>query len=99
VLPKLPIRWSQDALTFGRTSYSAADHVPVFIYPNPLNPERYIVVNSSFTFRAGSAQSNALQTPRLPDWAVIDVRTPPDLSAPGAVVNAGFFDEQWRLAN
>jgi hypothetical protein len=83
----------------GRDRYSAEHHAPVFIQPNPLNPERYIVVNSGFTFRAGSAQSNALQTPKLPDWAVIDLRTPPDLYAPGLVVNAGFFNEQWQLVN
>ena len=99
VASRLPISWSADALGVAGRSYAAADHAPVFIYPNPLNADRYIVVNSSFTFRAGSAQSNALQTPKLPDWAVIDLRTPPDLTAPGAVVDAGFFDEHWQLAN
>jgi hypothetical protein len=33
----------------------------------------------------------------LPDWAIIDLRTPPDYVWPGKVVTAGFFDEQWRL--
>ena len=29
----------------------AAHHVPILIYPNPLNPQRYVVLNSGFTFR------------------------------------------------
>ncbi|HEX8312540.1 MAG TPA: prolyl oligopeptidase family serine peptidase [Chthoniobacteraceae bacterium] len=98
VAADLPIRWDSEEVRVGGKSYPATHHAPVFIHPNPLNPARYVVVNSSFTFRAGSAQSNAVQTPKLPDWAVIDLRTPPDLAAPGAVVDAGFFDEQWQAA-
>ena len=97
LLPQLPIQWTPDTITAGRAGYSAEHHAPVFIFPNPLNPERYVVINSSFTFRAGSAQSNALQTPKLPDWAIVDLRTKPNLEAPGGIVDAGFFDEQWRF--
>ena len=62
----------------GTASSGAADHAPIFIYPNPANPSRYIVVNSGFTFRMGARTSNSLQTPKLPDWAVIDLNTPPE---------------------
>ena len=75
---------------------SAADHAPILIFPNPLNPRRYVVLNSGFTFRMGSKTSNSLQTPKLPDWAVIDLKTPPDDHWPGQVVDAGFFDERWK---
>jgi hypothetical protein len=68
----------------------------VLIAPNPLNPSRYLVLNSSFTFREGSNTSNSLQTPKLPDWAVVNITTPPDNKAPGQIVRAGFFDETWR---
>ncbi len=98
ILPSLPIQWTAESLVVAGEKYSAEHHAPVLIFPNPLNHGRYVVLNSSFTFRAGSAVSNALQTPKLPDWAVIDLRTPPDLSAPGLVVNAGFFNEQWQWA-
>ena len=53
--------------------FDAARHVPVMIYPNPLNPGKYVVINSGFTFRGFG--SNATQVPRLPDYAVIDART------------------------
>jgi len=100
VLPNLPIHWTAERLELVGLNYanmkkSAADFVPILVYPNPLNRERYIVLNSGFTFRKGSSQSNSLQTPRLPDWAIIDLRVPPSDQWPGAVRDAGFFNESW----
>lgn len=94
---KLPLKWNKNELKMGNASYDSAHHAPVLVYPNPLSPSRYIVINSTFTFRQGSDTTNALQTPKLPDWAVVDLRTPPSKLAPGAVVDAGFFNEQWQL--
>ena len=56
-----------------------------------MNPQRYVVVNSGFTFAAAGSASNARQTPKLPDYAVLDTEHD------DAVVLADFFDEQWRL--
>ena len=67
------------------------------IYPNPLNPKRYVVLNSGFTFREADYINCARLVPRLPDWAIIDVRTPPDSSSPGKIEAADFFGEQWQL--
>jgi hypothetical protein len=97
VLDKLPVHWDADAVRVGAEPFPAADHVPVLIYPNPLNPRRYVVLNSGFTFREYDYLNNARQVPKLPDFAVIDVRTPPSPRLPGAVATAGFFDEKWRL--
>ena len=55
----------------------------MLIYPNPLNPKRYVVLNSGFTFREYDYLNNARQTPKLPDWAVIDVTTPPSIALAG----------------
>ena len=76
---------------------AAAHHVPILIYPNPLNPTKYVVLNSGFTFREAHHLSNARQTPKLPDYAVVDVTVPPGPQAPGKVVDAGFFGEKWEL--
>ncbi|HYF00971.1 MAG TPA: prolyl oligopeptidase family serine peptidase, partial [Planctomycetota bacterium] len=76
---------------------SSETQVPIMIYPNPLFPSRYVVLNSGFTFREYDYLNNARQVPRLPDWAVVDVSTPPDSRWPGKVVAADFFDEEWRL--
>jgi hypothetical protein len=69
----------------------------LLIYPNPLNPSKYVVLNSGFTFREYDYLNNARQVPKLPDYAVIDVTTPPNSRYPGKVVRAGFFGEKWEL--
>lgn len=93
----LPIQWTRSRITVGQQSWSAEDHAPILIYPNPLNPERYVVLNSSFTYRDYAYLNNARQVPMLPDWAVIDLNTPPGNVWPGKVVAADFFDETWQL--
>lgn len=74
VLPKLPMRWPGEGKSLA------------LIYPNPLNPARYVVLNSGHTF--GEAEfkgTNALLYPRLGDWAI--------LNADGSTAATGFFDE------
>jgi len=71
--------------------------VTVSIYPNPLNPKKYVVLNSGFTFREYDYLNNARQVSKMPDYAIIDVNTPPNSRYPGKVVRAGFFDEGWKL--
>lgn len=74
-----------------------ADHYAlVLIYPNPLNPHRYVVVNSGFTYREYDYLNNARQTPKLPDYAIVDVSVKPTSRAPGGIADAGFFDETWQ---
>jgi hypothetical protein len=77
-------------------TYPSSDHMPVLIYPNPLNPTKYVVINSGFTYREYDYLNNARQVPKLPDWAVIDLNTPVTPQAPGAIPDAGFFDENWH---
>lgn len=73
---RLPLGWT-------------AETAPVFIYPNPLNENRYVVVNSGFTWHDFLSGSNAFHTPKLPDWATVRI-------ADGSVVAQGFFDESWK---
>lgn len=97
IADQLPIRWSNNAITARNQNHSAEDHALIAIYPNPLNPERYVVLNSSFTFREYAYLNNARQVPMLPDWAIVDLRTPPNTVWPGKIVDAGFFDESWQV--
>jgi hypothetical protein len=97
LLGKLPLHWDGKELSLGKEKHDAAHHVPVLIYPNPLNPKRYVVLNSGFTFREYDYLNNARQVPKLPDHAILDVRTPPSSRWPGKVVAAGFFDEDWGV--
>ena len=96
LLARLPLQWTRDKLTFAGQTYDAAHHAPVLIFPNPANPQKYIVINSGPTFREEALLNNAQQIPKLPDWAIIDLDTPPDARNPGLVLDAGFFDEQWK---
>jgi hypothetical protein len=91
IAPKLPLHWDRFKISVPGNTYSTRDHVPVLIYPNPLNHKHYIVINSTFTFADEAPTSNALQIPKLPDYAVLNINT-------RAVETAGFFDEEWQFA-
>ena len=93
---KLPVKWTKDQLTANGKNHAAATSAPVLIYPNPLNPRRYVVLNSSFTYREYDYLNNARQVPKLHDWAVIQVDRPATSQAPGGIADAGFFDEAWK---
>jgi hypothetical protein len=96
IIAKLPIQWTKDKLIANGKTYDATSHAPVLVYPNPLNPKRYIVINSSFTYREYDYLNNARQVAKLPDWAVIDLNQPKNARAPGGIPAAGFFDEAWQ---
>ena len=98
ILTKLPMNWSAEKVGIGRQSFAAAGHMPVMIYPNPLNPKKYLVINSGFTFREYDYLNNARQIPKLPDYAVVDLSVPPDGRWPGRIAHAGFFNERWEPA-
>jgi hypothetical protein len=97
IADKLPVKWSAQGVIIGSESFAADKHAPVLIYPNPLNPKKYVVLNSGFTFREYDYLNNARQIPKIPDYAVVDISTPPNERYPGKIVTAGFFDEEWRL--
>jgi dienelactone hydrolase len=97
IADQLPLRWEGGDLVAAGEHYAADHHAPALVYPNPLNHARYVVVNSGFTFREYDYLNNARQVPKLPDWAVIDLSTPPDGRFPGKVAAAGFFDEHWQF--
>lgn len=90
IVDKLPLEWTATQIRIGGKSYDAKTHIPALIYPDPLNPERYVVINSGHTFHEPEFRgTNALLYPRLGDWAVL--RT-----ADGEAVTAGYFDEEWK---
>jgi pimeloyl-ACP methyl ester carboxylesterase len=96
ILAKLPLQWDAKTLRFRGRTLESAHHAPILVFPNPLNPRRYVVLNSGLDFRAEGSANNALQTPKLPDWAIVDLRTAPTWRWPGRIVDAGFFDEEWK---
>jgi dienelactone hydrolase len=90
IIGRLPIVWTRDTIEMASQKFAAADHVPVLIYPNPLNPNRYVVINSGHTFGETDFRgTNAWLYPRLGDYSVLNPN--------GDIVLSGFFDENWRL--
>lgn len=96
VIDQLPAKWTGDQLQMGK-AFPAETSVLAMVYPNPLNTKRYLVFNSSFTYREYDYLNNARQVPKLPDWAIIDATQGANARQPGNVLEANFFDEQWQL--
>jgi predicted esterase len=92
----LPIQWTKDTLTSHGKTYPSTGHLPVLIYPADRIGARYIVLNSGPTFREAHSKTNSQQNPKLPDWAILDITSPPTPEAAGKVLDAGFFNESWQ---
>jgi hypothetical protein len=91
LVKQLPVRWTRDSFRLGEKTFARDKFVPILIYPNPLNPKRYLVLNTGFTFCEYGRSSNALQIPKLPDYAVLEIANPQNVPL------AGFFDEEWKI--
>lgn len=99
IVDKLPIEWNDKTVGMGDLKFDATKVVPMLIYPNPNDPTKYVVINSGLTFREAHDRTNSLQNPKLGDWAFVDVTEPPTDEAPGKVLAAGFFDEEWQYVS
>ena len=99
IADRLPIAWSDAGIKLGKDgkSFDAGHHAVAMIYPNPLNPKKYVVLNSGFTFREYDYLNNARQIPKLPDWVVFDVNQPTTSKIAAGVADAAFFGERWEL--
>jgi dienelactone hydrolase len=97
VTPQLPLKWNSASLDIAGEHFAAASHLPALVYPNPLAPNRYIVLNSGFTYREYDYLNNARQVPKLPDWAVLNTDSKASARRPAEVKAAGFFGESWEV--
>jgi dienelactone hydrolase len=97
-LPQLPLRWDARELSLGGKMYDSPRHIIAMVHPNPLNPRRYIVLNSGHSFhRNEMAATNASLFPRFGDYAVLQLRQPVDRKVESEIVTADYFDEEWKL--
>jgi hypothetical protein len=88
-----PLHWSKETVALGNKSFRAAESVPALIYPNPLSPNHYVVINSGLT-AAWADWAGDFPTPRYGDFAIFKVQQ--DSDDPEAAY-AGLFDESWKL--
>ncbi len=90
IIGKLPIQWSKERITLAGRTVDAATHAPVLVYPNPLNPSRYVVINGAHSFSDSDWQgTNANLYPHIGDYALVSV-------GDNQVAHSGFFDERWK---
>jgi hypothetical protein len=88
ILDRLPLKWTKETITLAGKTYTAADYVPVMIYPNPLNPKRYIVINAGLSApRGGDAYG---------DYAILKAAPDADGKVALTSVDGGVFDESWK---
>lgn len=88
-----PLRWTKEMVALGNKSFPAAESLPAMIYPSPLSPDHYVVINSGLT-AAWADWAGDFPTPRYGDFAIFKVQ--PASDDPDAVY-AGLFDESWKL--
>ena len=99
MIDKLPLRWDAQQLSFNGKSFDAATHTIVMVYPNPLDPRRYVVLNSGHSFHKNEmAATNATLFPRFGDYAVLRLRQSVGMPVESEVLTTGYFDEGWKLS-
>lgn len=90
---KLPYTWTRESVTLGGKTFPANESYPALIYPNPLRPAKYVVLNTGLTID-DRGYNGDYGTPLWGDYAVVKVK-------PGAPVpdllTGGLFDENWQL--
>lgn len=98
IVEDLPIQWSKDQITVNGKTYDTKDHGVALIYPNPLNPTRYVVINSGHTMHEKDFHaSNSWLFPKLGDIAVIKFKQNKDGNFENETVWAELFDSNWEL--
>jgi pimeloyl-ACP methyl ester carboxylesterase len=90
IIDKLPIKWTKQEITLAGRTVDAATYIPALIFPNPLNPDRYVVLNSGHSFSEDDWRStNANLYPHIGDYALIALKN-------GEVAHSGYFDDHWK---
>ena len=90
---KLPFTWTRQNVTLGEQSFASQDSFPAMIYPNPLSPSKYVVLNTGLTIE-DRGYNGDYGTPLWGDYAIVKVK--PGAQVPD-LLTAGLFDESWQL--
>jgi hypothetical protein len=97
---QLPIRATADGILLGARLFSAPGVGAKFVYPNPLAPNRYVIVATAPTTEAVGGGQNLPDF--LPDYVVYDARTTHErqrllFSDAQPPLAHGYFDAHWQL--
>ncbi|MCB9666665.1 MAG: extensin family protein [Myxococcales bacterium] len=99
ILGRLPITIDGDAVVMAQQRYTARGVGTRFIFPNPLNPKRYVIV------QAAPDTDGVMAGHRLPDfvadYVIYDANAtrvrPRLIAGNGRPLASGFFDRFWRV--
>ncbi|MCK4815788.1 hypothetical protein KA005_08460, partial [bacterium] len=95
---KLPIRIEKNCIRVGDREFRGEDIGVKFVYPNPINPSRYVLINAGVTSKAVDKihrLGDPLYDP-LPDYIIFSRQ---DVSFDRHFfLAAGFFDRNWEIA-
>ncbi len=98
ILPKLPVDWTAERIHIGNQEWPADRHGLSLIFLNPLNPSKYVVVNSGHTFHEKDFRSsNAWLFPRLGDIAVQKIKENKSGGFDEVTSWSDVFDADWKL--
>jgi len=95
----LPIHVDAHGVGIGDRRFDGDDVGVRFLYPNPLAPERYVVVQAAVTPEQVGAANKLAEFGG--DWVVFDARTlrgaQRRVFGPNRPLDVGYFDDLWRL--
>ena len=96
----LPIQVKNGAIVAGKKKFGGKHTAASFIYPNPLNPNRYVLVHTGTT-REAIYYTGHLPN-MIPDYVIYDASDwgyteGVVLGSDRSVKAAGFFDKYWQL--
>src|SRR5262249_5685275 len=90
---KLPVKWTRETVSLDGQTFPAKEAYPAMIYPNPLHPTKYVVLNTGLTID-DRGYNGDYGTPLWGDYAIVKVRA---REAVPEMLTAGLFGESWRL--
>ncbi|NOZ62385.1 MAG: prolyl oligopeptidase family serine peptidase, partial [Calditrichaeota bacterium] len=101
IIPHLPVQFEDDAIHFGDKIFHGKDVGIAMIYPNPLNPEHYVVIYGGNSWRAivNYAKDIGMDF----DYQIFDSRTlgihilQGNLTVEGTPLLCGYFNQDWKI--
>ncbi|MBI2195088.1 MAG: prolyl oligopeptidase family serine peptidase [Planctomycetes bacterium] len=95
IAPQMPVQIGNDFFQIAGQKFSGPRTGLALVYPNPLNPDRYVVVFSGYPW--GEKRGSNHKFDLLPDFIVFTDAIDPNVDTNHALC-AGFFDTQWQFA-
>ena len=91
---QLPVNWTEQSVSLAGKTFPSNECYPALIYPNPLNPTKYVVLNTGLTIE-DRGYNGDYGTPLWGDYAIVKVKPGEPLPE---MLTAGLFDENWQIS-